>query len=132
MNWLDEIVDQHRELESPEAYWKWAGIAAISAVVKDNIWLDRGGIFKTYPNVYIMLHGESGIKKGPPVNMAKKLVQLCGGVRIITGRSSIQGILQELSRSHTEPGGKIVGGAKAFIIIAFMISLIFYFNILIN
>src|SRR5690348_8026302 len=114
-NWLHEICDQHRELESPESYWRWAGIAAISAVVKDNIWLDRGGVFKTYPNIYVMLHGESGIKKGPPVNMAKRLVQLCGNTRIITGRSSIQGILKELSQSHTEPGGKIVGGAKAFI-----------------
>lgn len=119
MNWLSEIVDQYRELESPENYWRWAAIASIAATVKDNIWLDRGGldggVFKTYPNIYVMLHGESGIKKGPPVNMAKRLVQLAGGTQIITGRSSIQGILKQMGTSHSEPGGRIVGGSKVFI-----------------
>jgi len=41
MNWLDTILDQHSELESPAAFWKWSALCAISAVVKDNIWWDK-------------------------------------------------------------------------------------------
>jgi len=61
-----------------------------------------------------MLHAKSGMKKGPPVNMAKELVQPVN-VRIITGRSSIQGILKKLGQGQSQPGGKIDKGSSAFI-----------------
>lgn len=114
MNWLDELVYQHRELESPESFWRWAGIAAISATVKDNVWLDRQ-IYNLYPNIYVMLHAESGLKKGPPVNMAAKLVKVVNNTRIIRGRGSIQGILKELATTQTSPGGKVPMKSVAFI-----------------
>src|SRR3990167_4237415 len=115
MNWLDEIVDQHAELESPQSFWKWSALAALSAVLKDSVWIDRAGVFKTYPNIYVMLHADSGLKKGPPVNMAKQLVTLVGNTRIITGRASIQGILKELGTAQTKPGGVVNAKSVAFI-----------------
>lgn len=117
MNWLDILVDQHREFESPLSFWRWAGIAAISAAVKDSIWLNRQ-MFNLYPNVYVMFHADSGLKKGPPVNMAKRLVKATNNTKVITGRASIQGILKELGSqgAQTIPGGKIVQNkATAFI-----------------
>lgn len=115
MNWLQELTDQHSELESPKSFWYWSAIAAISAVVKDNIWLDRAEVFKTYPNIFVMLHAESGLKKGPPVAMAKQLVSAVNNTRIISGRSSIQGILKKLGSGETQPGGKIPMKSVAFI-----------------
>src|SRR6478736_4398036 len=94
MTWLDKLLSQHNELESPTNFWLWGGLASISAVVKDNVWIDRQ-IYKLYPNIYVMFHAESGLKKGPPISMAKQLVRGVGGTRIISGRSSIQGILKE-------------------------------------
>lgn len=114
MNWLTELVFQHRELESPQSFWYWAGVAAISATVKDQIWLDRQ-IYNLYPNIYVMLHAESGLKKGPPVNMAAKLVKAVNNTRIIRGRGSIQGILKELATTQTQPGGKVPMKSVAFI-----------------
>lgn len=107
MNWVEEIVFQHAELESPENFWRWSAIAALSAVVKDSIWMNQQ-IFNLYPNIYVMLHAESGIKKGPPVSMARRLVDEVKNTKIIGGRSSIQGILKELGTSNTVPGGKII------------------------
>jgi hypothetical protein len=54
-----------------------------------------------------MFHAESGLKKGPPISMAKQLVRGVGGTRIISGRSSIQGILKELGSTETLQGGKL-------------------------
>lgn len=113
-NFLSEIILQHRELESPISFWRWSAIAAISAVVKDQIWINRQ-IYNLYPNVYIMLHAESGLKKGPPISMAKQLVKIVNNTRIISGRSSIQGILKDLGTAYTQPGGKIVNKSVAFI-----------------
>lgn len=114
MNWLDDIVNQHKELESPESFWRWSAIAAISAVVKDQVWLDRQ-IFNLYPNIYVMLHADSGLKKGPPVSMARQLVKTVNNTRIIAGRSSIQGILKDLGTAYTQPGGKVINKSVAFI-----------------
>lgn len=62
-----------------------------------------------------MFHADSGLKKGPPVNMAKKIVKLVNNTRIITGRASIQGILKELGTAYTQPGGKVQSKSVAFI-----------------
>lgn len=112
--WLDELVAQHSELESPINFWLWSGLASISAVMKDQVWLHRQ-IYNLYPNIYVLLHAESGLKKGPPVSMAKQLVKAVNNTRIITGRSSIQGILKELGTAQTTPGGKVVNKSVAFI-----------------
>lgn len=114
MNWLEKLLSQHNELESPMNFWLWGGLAAISAVVKDNVWIDRQ-IYNLYPNIYVMFHAESGLKKGPPISMAKQLVRGVGGTRIISGRSSIQGILKELGTAQTQPGGKVITKSTAFI-----------------
>ena len=116
MSWIHELVELHKELESPRAFWYWAGLTAISAVMKDSVWLDRGGAYKLYPNIYTMLHADSGMKKGPPVGLAKDLVKRVGNTRIISGRSSIQGILKELGTTTTQPGGKVVGQSVGFIV----------------
>jgi hypothetical protein len=118
MSWLADIVNQHKELESPKSFWYWGAIASLSAVLKDQVWLDRQ-IYNLYPNIYVMLHAESGMKKGPPVSMAKQLVRPVNNTRIIGGRSSIQGILKDLGTAQTMPGGKLLAGGKA---VAFICS----------
>lgn len=113
-NWLSEITNQHSELESPQSFWYWSAVAALSAVVKDQVWMDRQ-IYNLYPNIYVMLHAESGMKKGPPISMARQLVKPVGNTRVITGRSSIQGILKDLGTGMTQPGGKVLTKSVAFI-----------------
>lgn len=105
MNWLDDLIKEHSEFESPMSFWWWGAIASISAVVKDNIWMDRY-LYKLYPNIYVMLHADSGLKKGPPIAMAKRLALETGGVKVITGRSSMQGILKEMGSFQLKPEDK--------------------------
>lgn len=118
MTWISDLVKQHEELESPISFWWWGGMAAISAVVKDQVWINRASVYNLYPNIYVMYHAESGLKKGPPVSMAKRLVQMVGNTRVISGRSSIQAILQDMGTAKTLPGGKINNTDSA----AFLVS----------
>jgi len=114
MTWLEKLLVQHNELEAPMSFWFWCGLASISAVVKDNVWSNRQ-IHNIYPNIYVMLHAESGLKKGAPISLANKLVTEVGGTKVISGRSSIQGILKELGTAQTLPGGKVSVTSSAFI-----------------
>lgn len=115
MTWIDCLVKQTSELESPASFWFWSGMCTISAVVKDNIWLNRGSAYNLYPNIYVILHAESGLKKGPPIALAKDLVRLVNNTRVISGRSSIQGILKKLGESQTKPGGHVINKSVGFI-----------------
>jgi hypothetical protein len=114
MTWLEHFLNQHRELESPMNFWFWGALAAISATVKDNVWLHKQ-IHNCYPNIYVMYHAESGLKKGPPISAAKQMVREVGGTRIISGRSSIQGILKDMGTAQTQPGGKVAMKSTVFI-----------------
>lgn len=114
MNFIDQVIEQHKEFESPLNFWRWSAMAAISAVVKDNVYLSQH-MFNMYPNIYVMFHADSGMKKGPPVNLAKKLVTKVGNTKVISGRSSIQGILKEMAQAESKPGQPVSRKSSAFI-----------------
>jgi len=116
MTWINELVTAHDELESPKAFWYWSGLCAISAIIKDNVWTLEGGAWKMYPNIYVLLYADSGVGKGPPIALAHRLVNNVNNTKIISGRSSIQGILGKLSRNESRPGGHVTKSSAGFII----------------
>lgn len=114
MNWIDEVILQHKEYESPSSFWYWSALVTISAVIQDKVYLDKF-LYKLYPNIYVMLHADSGLRKGAPVSMAKQLVTMVNNTKIISGRSSIQAIVKELGTAYTTAGGKVINKSAAFI-----------------
>lgn len=116
MTWIKDLLEATKDAESPKSFIYWSGMAAISAVVKKQVWIDKH-LYKLYPNIYVMLIGKSGIRKGFPINVAKDLVQAVDNTRIIAGRNSIQAVVQELSHSYTKDDGKgPVTDANAFLV----------------
>jgi len=122
VSWLDRILDSRQNFESPRKFFYWSALAAISAVVKRNVYLrkkdaeTRRTNYILYPNIYVFLVGDSAVvRKGPPIKMARKLVKVVNNTRIISGRSSIQGILKELSTAYSQENGPPITDAAAFI-----------------
>lgn len=116
MSWIQEIMESTKEMETPRSFWYWSGLATISAVVKDNIWLSRGGAYNLYPNIYVMLLAGSALKKGPPIGLSKSIVRAVNNTRVIAGRSSIQGIMKKLSTAQTEPGKPINTKSTGYVV----------------
>lgn len=69
-----------------------------------------------YPNIYVILLGESGLGKGFPVNLAKRLVQEADCTRVIAGRSSIQAIVKELATTKSVQGKPLITDSRGFIV----------------
>lgn len=115
MSWLKMILDSTAESESPERYFYWSGIAAISAVVRRRIFLDRF-YYKLYPNVYIILVGPSGLRKSVPISLAEKLVYKINCTRVLNGRASIQAVIKELGKAYTCEDKSIITDAIGFLI----------------
>lgn len=104
MTWLEKLLAATRESESPTKYWYWAGLTAISGVVNNKVYLDKF-YYKLYPNIYVILIGKSGMRKGPPVSIAKMLVEEVNNTRVISGRNTVQSIIKDLSVAITKPNG---------------------------
>lgn len=114
MTWIQQLMEATKEYESPPKYYYWAGLTAISGILANRVWLERGGLFKLYPNVFTLLIGPSGIKKGPPVALAKNLVLEIDNTRVFAGRLSIQKAISVLSTSHTRPGKEVIKDAIGY------------------
>lgn len=102
MSWLQKLLDETDLAETPRSYIWWCGISAISAVISPNVFLNRGGIYKLQPNTFIMLIGESGLGKGLPIKIAKRLVSIVGNTRVLYGNNTIQSIIYDLANSETD------------------------------
>jgi hypothetical protein len=69
-----------------------------------------------YTNFYVLLLASSAEhRKGNPVRLCESLVTKIKNTKIISGRSSIQAVLDELARSEMNPAtGKSISGGSAF------------------
>lgn len=63
-----------------------------------------------------MFVAKSGLRKGYPVKQAQKIVEHLEIMKVISGRNSIQSILQELSRQWTLESGKVMKDAQCFLV----------------
>src|SRR4249920_2360303 len=104
MTFIEALLIYTNASESPKKYYYWSGLSAIASVVKSNVYLDKF-YYKLFPNIYVLLVGRSGLRKGPPVHLAKTLVSTIDNTRIFAGRMSIQGIIADLSRAITKSNG---------------------------
>jgi hypothetical protein len=97
-----------KEYESPTPFWYWSGLSTLSAIAKDKVWVERSGNLQVYLNIYVLLFGRSGIRKGPPINLAKELVKKIGNTRVISGRSSVEAIVEDLKEVQTDQARKTI------------------------
>jgi Protein of unknown function (DUF3987) len=117
VNWVKQLIDEHQAVETPESWIYWSLMCCISAVAANGYTLRTlKGNLLYYPNIYVILMGESGLGKGFPVNLAKRLVDAADNTRVIAGRSSIQAIIKELATTKSAPGKPIITDSRGFIV----------------
>lgn len=116
-DWLTTLLESTKEAEAPERYFWWSGLCAISAVIRKKVFLQRGPFYKLYPNIYVALvSARSGLRKGIPIMIAKKLVTDLDAVRVISGCNSIQALTKELSMQKTFRSGEVINEAQGLMI----------------
>lgn len=115
MDIIEEVIRGTREYEPPVRYYYWSMLAAVSAILKDRVWLHREH-YQLHPNIYVLLYGPSGIRKGPPISLAMELVEKVDNTRVIDGRSSIEGIIKDLGTFQTREGKPPIKDSCGFLV----------------
>lgn len=117
ISWIDDLIEEHSAVETPESWIYWSLMCCISAAAANAYTLRTlKGNLLYYPNLYVILMGESGLGKGFPVNLSKRLVQAANSTRVIAGRSSIQAIIKELATTRSEAGKPVMTDSRGFIV----------------
>lgn len=113
MGFIEQLLTHTAEYESPTSFWKWSGYTAIAAVLRDNVYV-LDGDSKLYANIYCLFLAGSAARKGRPVNLCEQMVVEVGNTKVISGRASIQAILDELNHSETDSKtGRVLKGGSA-------------------
>ncbi len=116
-SWIEDLIDDNSAVETPISWLYWSLMCCISAVAANAYTLRTlKGNLLYYPNLYVILMGESGLGKGFPVNLAKRLVQQADNTRVIAGRSSIQAIIKELATTKSAQGKAVITDSRGFIV----------------
>ncbi len=115
LTFVDALLEYSRPYESATSFWRWSAYLTIAAILRDSVHLPQGDS-KLFPNIYVLFLADSGQRKGKPVDFSLKLVSDIKNTKIISGRSSIQSILLDLSKveSDKETGKPNRGGSAVF------------------
>lgn len=116
-SWINDLVEDNQAVETPTSWLFWSLMCCISSVAANAYTLRTlKGNLLYYPNLYVILMGESGLGKGYPVNLAKRLVIAADNTRVIAGRSSIQAIIKELATTRSAQGKAVITDSRGFIV----------------
>jgi hypothetical protein len=117
VSWVEDLVQENQTVETPDSWIYWSLLWCISSAAANAYTLRTlKGNLLYYPNLYIILMGESGLGKGYPVNLAKRLLQEANITRVIAGRSSIQAIIKEGATTRSEQGKAIITDSRMAVV----------------
>jgi hypothetical protein len=100
--------------ETPLSFWRWSAYSIISSILKDKCYIKLGNS-PLFPNLYILFIAESsGHRKNRPVVDAQSFVNSINASKTISGRASVQAILDELATTETDARtGKVIKSNSA-------------------
>lgn len=97
MSFLRDYAIYTEENEVPETYHTWSGLVALACFAGRRFWIDQG-IFRVFPNLYVVLVGDPGIKKSTAKDLARNLVEEVGSVDIGSDSMTREAICQRMSK----------------------------------
>lgn len=116
MNFISTLLEHLETAESPNSYIKWAGLAAIAAILRDSIFF-KSKLDTIYPNIYVIIvAASSATRKDAPVRICEKLVREVATTKLIAGRASIQAVMRILSENYTNDKGHRLKGASGILL----------------
>lgn len=99
-NFLVNFMALVKNTEIPPIFAMWSGISGISCALGRKVWVDQG-IYKVYPNLYVLLVAGSGVmRKSTSISLIKKIVlQLQPTPNLIADKLTAPVLVQSLHKN---------------------------------
>lgn len=100
MSFLDTFLDWTKDSESPEAYFFWTALSAVTATMRDNLY-QQWQYDRLYPNMFVILVGPPAVGKRMPMVKSGQLVKYVKNTKVIEGSASMQAVIKTLGEYET-------------------------------
>ena len=97
-DWVDSFVNWTDNSESPMMYRLWTGISVVASALRRKCSLSWGSL-TFYPNMYIVLVGPSGCRKGTAMGPGEKLLKWIPEVKLAATSTTRQALIRRLQKS---------------------------------
>ncbi len=109
-DFLSAYLKYSAKSEPPQNYHIWTCLSVIAAALQRKVSLQWG--FKTlYPNIYTVLIGPSGCRKGTAMNIGKDLLQEINGVLLASESTTREALIRDMKEginTYTDPDDGIL------------------------
>jgi hypothetical protein len=99
MDLLKEYLHYVSDTEPPTIFQRWSFLCAVGALLERNVSYGDG-YFTCFPNMFVMLMGESGTRKSTAINLAKDMLRQTGYSHFSAEQTSKEKYLQDLDEQH--------------------------------
>jgi len=99
-DFLSAYLKYSAKTEPPQSYHIWTCLSVIGAALQRKVYLRWG--FKTlYPNIYVVLIGPSGCRKGTAMNIGKDLLQEINGILMASESTTREALIRDMKDGIT-------------------------------
>lgn len=98
---MQSYLQYVKNTEPPVIFHRWSLLTAVGALLERNVFYGQD-YFTHYPNLYVMLLGESGTRKSTAINLAKKTLAATGYSTFSAEKTSKEKYLQDLADQHED------------------------------
>jgi len=107
-NFLKSYCELFSQTEVPTRFAIWCGIATLLGSLERRVWIDQG-IYRVFPNTYLILVAASGQKKSTAINLSSKLLRrLENAPTIVAQKITPEALINALKETSTTEGTRIL------------------------
>ena len=106
-DWINAYMQFTEKTESPRMYRLWTGISVVAAALQRKCFVPWGTL-TFYPNLYVILVGPSGVRKGTALDPGHDILEEIH-VNIAAEATSRQALIRRLADSKAETIDKVSG-----------------------
>ena len=96
-DWIDGYMDLTEGTEPPVSYRKWMAVSTIAACLRRKCYL-KIGFLTFFPNMYIVLVGPTGVRKGTAMTPGYELLR-SRGIKLAAESITREALIKELRES---------------------------------
>lgn len=119
--WIPAYLEYTNGQASPTMFHLWVAISTIAGTLKRNVYLDRGGYYQLFPNMYTVLVGPAGgPKKSTAASLGIRLLNEIDGSRILREKLTPEGLIRffeegAIAKKQDAEGTKFLIGSDVFV-----------------
>jgi hypothetical protein len=99
-DWINSFMEFTENSEPPEAFRFWTAVSVLASALQRKCFIQWGSSLIFYPNLYIVLVGPSGVRKGTAMDPGFDLIEDIGKIKVSAQATSLQALIRRIKETN--------------------------------